>query len=70
MTDQVKIDEALDETQELEQDVGSNICITEALVEEVGMEMEVAHALVTLCAVLEVHEFLREADKAQLIHWG
>lgn len=69
-THQVQIEYALSKAQQVEEKVGSDVCITEAFVEETGVEVEMLHALVTLFAMLEMHVLFCQADEAELIERG
>ena len=52
----------------MEQDEGPYVSISEALVEERRMYVEVSYALVCTFAVLKVNVLLSEADQAHLLH--
>ena len=52
------VQKAKDQAQELKQEEGSNVRVSKARIEDAGVCMEVPNTLVTLLAVLEVHELL------------
>ena len=59
--DEVNVEETLQAADEVEEEIGADVGVAKALVEESRMQVEVSHALVAGFAVLCVHRFLSQA---------